>query len=100
MVFCVNLGFSNLSNSAAKDEQGKVYALFIGDVVLVNEVREREGERERVCTTVLTTCCKHCMIENPGTYYECYFFQSGPATELSSASKKKLRSVAIFFGVS
>ena len=47
MVFCVNLGFSNLSNSAAKDEQGKVYALFIGDVVLVNEVREREGEGER-----------------------------------------------------
>ena len=46
MVFCVNLGFSNLSNSAAKDEQGKVYALFIGDVVLVNEVREREGESE------------------------------------------------------
>ncbi|XP_003384743.1 PREDICTED: FACT complex subunit SPT16-like [Amphimedon queenslandica] len=60
MVFCVNLGFSNLTNSSSKDDQGKVYALFIGDVVLVNK--------------------------------------SGPATELSSASKKKLRSIAIFFG--
>lgn len=38
MVFCVNLGFSNLSNSKAEDERGKVYALFIGDIVLVNEV--------------------------------------------------------------
>lgn len=37
MVFCVNLGFSNLSNPDAEDETGKNYALFIGDTVLVNE---------------------------------------------------------------
>ena len=40
MVFCVNLGFSNLSNPDAEDETGKNYALFIGDTVLVNEVRK------------------------------------------------------------
>ena len=38
MVFCVNLGLSNLVNSAADDRLGKNYALFIGDTVLVNEV--------------------------------------------------------------
>lgn len=41
MVFSVNLGFANLSNPDAEDEQGKVYALFIGDIVQVNEVRVR-----------------------------------------------------------
>ncbi|XP_064111889.1 FACT complex subunit spt16-like isoform X4 [Macrobrachium nipponense] len=36
-VFNVNLGFSDLSNSEAKDSEGKKYALFIGDTVVVNE---------------------------------------------------------------
>ena len=39
MVFCVNLGFANLSNPQSEDEAGKVYALFIGDTVLVNKVK-------------------------------------------------------------
>ena len=43
MVFCVNMGFANLSNLSAEDEQGKVYALFIGDTVLVNEVMGGRG---------------------------------------------------------
>jgi nucleosome binding factor SPN SPT16 subunit len=60
MVFCVNMGFSNLSNPEAEDEAGKTYALFIGDIVQVNE--------------------------------------SGPAIELTAASKKKIKSVAIFLG--
>lgn len=50
MVLSVNLGFANLSNPDAEDEQGKVYALFIGDIVQVNEVRMRvisEGEERR-----------------------------------------------------
>lgn len=37
-VFNVNLGFSDLINSEAKDSEGKKYALFIGDTVVVNEV--------------------------------------------------------------
>lgn len=32
------MGFSNLSNPESEDEAGKTYALFIGDIVLVNEV--------------------------------------------------------------
>ena len=38
MVFNVNLGFANLTNTKAEDEASRVYALFIGDTVLVNEV--------------------------------------------------------------
>ena len=33
-----NIGFANLSNPQAEDAAGKVYALFIGDTVLVNNV--------------------------------------------------------------
>ena len=39
MVFNVSIGMSGLENSAAKDEEGKKYALFIGDTAIVNEVR-------------------------------------------------------------
>lgn len=38
MIFNVNVGFSGLINKDAKDGEGKKYALFIGDTVLVNEV--------------------------------------------------------------
>ncbi|XP_033331841.1 SPT16 homolog, facilitates chromatin remodeling subunit dre4 isoform X2 [Megalopta genalis] len=37
MVFNVNVGLSNLSNSEANEKEGKMYALFIGDTVMVNE---------------------------------------------------------------
>lgn len=37
MVFNVNLGFANLQNKEASEKEGKVYALFIGDTVMVNE---------------------------------------------------------------
>lgn len=36
MVFNVALGFSGLENKEATDKEGKTYALFIGDTVLVN----------------------------------------------------------------
>lgn len=39
MVFNVNLGFSGLSNKDGQDKESKTYALFIGDTVLINEVR-------------------------------------------------------------
>ncbi|XP_026672343.1 FACT complex subunit spt16 isoform X1 [Ceratina calcarata] len=37
MVFNVNVGLANLTNPEATDKEGKVYALFIGDTVMVNE---------------------------------------------------------------
>ena len=39
MVFNISVGFSELENAESKDKAGKTYALFIGDTVLVNEVR-------------------------------------------------------------
>jgi len=39
MVFNVNAGFSGLVNESADNSEGKNYALFIGDTVVVNEVR-------------------------------------------------------------
>lgn len=38
MVFNINVGLSNLTNSEASDKEGKTYALFIGDTVIINEV--------------------------------------------------------------
>lgn len=37
MVFNVNIGLSNLQNPDASDKEGKTYALFVGDTVMVNE---------------------------------------------------------------
>ncbi|XP_057672853.1 FACT complex subunit spt16 [Diorhabda carinulata] len=37
MVFNLNIGFSNLENKEASEKEGKTYALFIGDTVLVND---------------------------------------------------------------
>ncbi|XP_018564302.1 FACT complex subunit spt16 [Anoplophora glabripennis] len=37
MVFNLNMGFSNLQNKEASDREGKIYALFIGDTVMVND---------------------------------------------------------------
>ncbi|XP_066141627.1 FACT complex subunit spt16 [Euwallacea fornicatus] len=37
MIFNLNLGLSNLTNKEASDKEGKIYALFIGDTVMVNE---------------------------------------------------------------
>lgn len=38
-VYNANLGFSDLINPDASDSSSKKYALFIGDTVVVNEVR-------------------------------------------------------------
>ncbi|XP_063983531.1 FACT complex subunit spt16 isoform X1 [Diachasmimorpha longicaudata] len=57
MVFNVNVGLSNLSNSEATDKEGKNYALFIGDTVVVNESSP---------ATVLTTSKKK--MKNIGIY--------------------------------
>lgn len=37
MIFNVNVGISNIENKDSSDKEGKSYALFIGDTVLVNE---------------------------------------------------------------
>ena len=42
MVFQVSIGLSGLSNPGAKEDEGKTYALFIGDTVIVNKVIEKE----------------------------------------------------------
>lgn len=42
MVFNVNVGLSGLTNPDASDKEGKTYALFIGDTVMVNEVKSTE----------------------------------------------------------
>jgi len=38
MVFNINVGFSELVNPDAKTSEGKNYALYLGDTVLVSEV--------------------------------------------------------------
>ena len=38
MVFQVSIGFSGLTNPDAKEDEGKTYALFIGDTIIVNKV--------------------------------------------------------------
>jgi len=42
MTFQISIGFSALDNPDGKDEQSKIYALFIGDTVLVNEVEKNK----------------------------------------------------------
>ncbi|KAI1297269.1 FACT complex subunit spt16 [Halotydeus destructor] len=42
MIFNVSIGFSDLKNSAATDKEGKVYALFLGDTVVVHEDKAAE----------------------------------------------------------
>lgn len=37
MIFNINIGLANLQNKESTDSEGKAYALFIGDTVLVNE---------------------------------------------------------------
>lgn len=37
MIFNLNIGFSNLQNKEASEKEGKIYALFIGDTVMVND---------------------------------------------------------------
>jgi len=45
MTFQVSIGFSALDNPDGKDDQSKIYALFIGDTVLVNEVKKKKNLR-------------------------------------------------------
>lgn len=47
-VYNANLGFSDLTNPNASDSSGKTYALFIGDTVVVNEVRKAKFGEEKV----------------------------------------------------
>lgn len=57
MIFNLNLGLSNLQNKEASDKEGKVYALFIGDTILVND-----GQ----CATIITGSKKK--IKNIGIF--------------------------------
>lgn len=57
MVFNVNIGLNNLKNNEAPDKEGKTYALFIGDTVMVNDGQP---------ASVLTACKKK--IKNIGIF--------------------------------
>lgn len=37
-VYNLNVGLSGLTNKEAQEKEGKTYALFVGDTVVVNEV--------------------------------------------------------------
>ena len=51
MSFQVSIGFSGLDNPDGKDEQSKVYALFIGDTIIVNEVSQSKEFIEQIDLT-------------------------------------------------
>ena len=57
MVFSINVGFTNLKNKEAKEDANKVYALFLGETVVVNESE---------AATVLTTSKKQ--LKNIGMF--------------------------------
>jgi len=38
MVFNITLGFNQMENSQADDDRSRIYALLIGDTVMVNKV--------------------------------------------------------------
>lgn len=51
MTFQVSIGFSGLENADGKDDQSKIYALFIGDTVLVNEVKKKQKKLKNLFKT-------------------------------------------------
>lgn len=53
MAFQVSIGFSALDNSDGKTDQSKICALFIGDTVLVNEVKEYDENWAFLWTNVI-----------------------------------------------
>ena len=53
MVLCVNVGLADLTNPRAEDDAGRTYSLFIGDTVLVGEVRSPLT----LCHVVLYSVC-------------------------------------------
>ena len=55
MTFNVSLGFSGLKNEKAKEEVDKVYALFVGETVIANEVCGHFQTRFMVATGLV--CC-------------------------------------------
>ena len=49
MAFNISLGFSGLTNDDAKEDIDKVYALFVGDTVIVNEVLFAINNTNTIC---------------------------------------------------
>ena len=62
MVFNINVGFADLDNPSAKDDEGKKYALFLGDTVVVNEVFFS------ACSVSLPGVSKHSFQETVGNF--------------------------------
>lgn len=42
MVFNVAVGFTDLNNKSAKDDEGRKVAVYLGDLVFVNQVSKKE----------------------------------------------------------
>jgi nucleosome binding factor SPN SPT16 subunit len=75
MTFQVSIGLAGLENPDGKDSQSKTYALFIGDTVLVNEVKANDAHS----------------VNDPESLS---LFQNEPCTVYTS-SKKDLSHIAI-----
>lgn len=58
-VYNLNVGLSNLVNKDAKEKESKVYALFVGDTVCVNEVRNNLAS---VVAVLVITKCVHLLV--------------------------------------
>lgn len=56
MVLSISLGFADMVNSEGKKDEQKKYALFIGDSVLINEVRCMVMLNKLTCTYKLVHC--------------------------------------------
>lgn len=81
MVFNVNVGLSNLTNSEAKDKESKNYALFIGDTVFVNEVQSNILQVDHFIFM---------FIRKSTIFINVYRLQFlGPASYYSNSSKEK-----------
>lgn len=88
MTFNIHIGFSDIKNDASSDDGGKKYALFLGDTVLINEVRIKLNH-DIIHVLFLNV---HQVIS---TMVTLLIIQSGPATPLAP-TKKKLKSIGIY----
>ena len=81
MVFNINVGFSDLPNSASQEPQGKKYALFVGDTVLVNEVWRLFVQMFQSKLTILEIK-RTCMAWILGSFMKCCVVNSGHVSSL------------------
>ena len=70
MVFNITLGFNQLENSQASDDKSKIFALLIGDTVVVNKVRYLIcWNSMNLDTFILCVCVRVCVCVRACVYY-------------------------------